>query len=191
MQFNPVPSHAHDLYPLSIEGVRCRLIGGLDMNPRYHPVSGELVMAGDARPAHEKRVAGVREHQGRDGRERGTLGAARGKVTTRRGSRQGHSRRGGRQDVSRRGRDGSRIGRDSSMVVACHTLLGPRQRRRRAQWLEGRQQGRRTLHACHGSSRATPRGRRLHDALGRGGSKHPTRCSGALNRVLEGTDLFN
>lgn len=122
-------------------------------------------MAGDARSAHEKGFAGVREHQGRDGRQRGTLGAARGKVTTRRGSRQGHSRRGGRHDVSRRSRDGGGICRNHSMIIACYTLLGSGKRRGRAQWLESWQQGRRTLHACH-SSRATPRGRRLHDAKG-------------------------
>lgn len=80
-----------------------------------------------------------------------------------------------------RGRNRRRVHRGEAMVLACYTLLGTRQRGRRAQWLKRGQQRRWTLHTCHGRSETAPWGRRLH--YGKCVySTAPTRPNGTVNK---------
>jgi hypothetical protein len=45
VELNPIPTHAHNLHPIAVEGVRCRLVGSLDVNAGNHAARRKLVVA--------------------------------------------------------------------------------------------------------------------------------------------------
>ena len=150
VDLDSVPTHAHNFNPIPVEGIRRRLVRCLDVNARDHPASSQLVLARHTRSTHEQGISILGQHQGRHGRQGSSFGASR-EGSTRRGTGSSNARRRRGQDISRRGRDRGRV-RDGGF--ACYTLRRPRERGGRAQGLEGRQQGSRTLYTSYGSQNA-------------------------------------